>query len=69
MIEQNSLETYERVVFDCPVHGLETSIGCFRAHYKENDSRWVRQIVTIETVGYLTKEEGRKIRRWKEQNE
>ena len=31
-------------VFDCPFHGLETGVHCFRAFAKENRQRWQKHI-------------------------
>lgn len=48
---------YEQLVFDCPVHGLETVLGCSRALLEEYADRWIKQRVTVESLGYPTKEE------------
>ena len=41
-----------RYVFNCPVHGKETSSYCFRAFDKENISRWGKLKVVYATVKF-----------------
>lgn len=35
-------------IFDCPVHGLEQQVFCWRAFQKENDAFW-KKCMLIET--------------------
>lgn len=37
-----------KIFFDCPFHGLEDQVFCFRASDKELNGRWVKYNVTYE---------------------
>ena len=42
---------FEAWIFDCPVHGQETSVFCFLAFDEDNEDRWKRVAVEYTDLG------------------
>lgn len=42
-------------VFDCPIHGIETEVFCFRAFDENNIDRWKKMIYTLQELSILEK--------------
>lgn len=55
--------TTDMFVFDCPVHGPETGLFCFRALKHENRHLWTKYQATLEPMN-LPDEELDELLKW-----
>ena len=44
------MHTYTQYIFDCPIHGYERQVLCWRAYNDDFLDRWLKMEVTESTV-------------------
>lgn len=59
------METYTQWIFDCPVHGWEAELVCFRASDRSLISNWKKYKITYEECEYELAEKEAIFDKWR----